>query len=261
MTNPRVSLLAVLGFSLLVLPQMAFAADPCKQQQQDLDHQVNSIKHRQSDERKQCALANGEDSTVCQDLRTSGETELAGARAQRSLQMSGCRTRGISRNNLSNTSVQQSFIGDQPCGVNYPYPCRQDHTANVDHREHHHHHHHHHGKDPEGSGNKQANKSAGADSKGSSANNSGKSSNGSSASNSGSQNSGKGSAGNSGGGGYTPPSHSGGGGGGYSGGGSGGGSSGGGGHSGGGGGSSGGGGGNSGSSSGASQSSSSGHPK
>src|ERR1700674_2722567 len=98
MTNPRLSFLAALGFSLLVLPQIAFAvppvSDPCRQEQRDLDHWVNGLKHRQSDELKQCAIANGSDSSVCQEVRASWELELSGARGQRSLQMSSCRSQG-----------------------------------------------------------------------------------------------------------------------------------------------------------------------
>src|SRR5258708_11541262 len=201
MTNSRVSFLAVLGFSLLVRPQMAFAvSDSCKRQEKDLDHWVNGIKQRQSDEFKQCALANGSDSSVCQDLRASNESELRGARGQRSLQMSGCRSRGSYTSSLStDTTAYHPFPVYEPCGINAAIGC-QDVVSRP-----HIHHHHHHRKDGEGSGDRQANASSGSGSKTNNSGNGGQNTSGSSAHNSGNHGSGKGTGQGSGGGSYTPP--------------------------------------------------------
>ena len=153
MTHSRVSLLAVLGFFLLVLPTIASAtpnSDPCKQQQKDLDRWVNDVKHRQSTDLKQCALANGSDSAVCQNLRGSGDLELRGARAQRSLRMSGCRGQSAG-NNLAPNASDTSYIAP-PCNT---YPCDRyaDPGPVTEARVHHHHHHHHHEAASNGSSN------------------------------------------------------------------------------------------------------------
>ena len=184
MTNSRASFLAVLGFSLLVLPQMAFAAsNPCKQQEKNLDHWVNGIKQRQSDELKQCAVVNSSDSYVCQDLKDANQAELRGARSHRASQMSGCRSQGPAGNTLTTdlyAAPQYQF--EQNCIISDAFNtiCLRYSDPNPPKPSAHYHHHHHRKDADDKSANQKTDQPPvrGQNTRGSSANNSGNRSSG-----------------------------------------------------------------------------------
>ena len=176
MTHSRVSLLAVLGFFLLALP-IALAApnsDPCKQQQKDFDRWVNDIRHRQSTELQQCAITNGSDSAVCQNLRASGQLDLREARAQRRLRMSGCRNQSAG-NNLETNATDVPYTA--PACSRYPCDRYADPGPVVETRVHHHHHHKH---EPSNTGSSNTSSGSNANYNGSSTNQSSSSGGGSS---------------------------------------------------------------------------------